>query len=172
MKRERERGAGLMEILCVMALLLLFGITTYVLVTVGGDSYRRLLDKRDANANLRIATGYLGMRMRQYDVSGCLSAGENEQGAYLALRETIDGEAYETRVYLYQGMLCEQFMAAEDEFIPESGLEIVALDSFAAYPDAEGRLCFQVSYEGRERTLSLLPRTSSSRLAVSAAADG
>ena len=156
---QNQRGAGLMEILCVMALLLLFGITTYTLVTVGAGSYRRLLEKRDANSDLRIAVGYLSMRVRQYDVSGGVSVGESEQGSYLVLYEDIEGEQYETRIYLHDGQLRELWMASQDEFDPDSGEEIVPLDSCGIQIAENGLLRVEVGYAERTRELELQLRS-------------
>lgn len=41
------------------------------------------------------------------------------EGAALLLRENADGETYETRIYLYEGALREEYGTADDALDPQ-----------------------------------------------------
>lgn len=127
----KQGALGMLEILCVAALLLLFGLTTFTLVSVGADAYSRLLDKRESTSDMRIASSYLSMKVRQCDQSGAAQVRRGETGDILVLTNTDGaGEVLETRIYLYGGRLCEAVAWPEEPFDPELGLEIIPAEVF------------------------------------------
>ncbi len=122
---------GMMEIICVAALLLLFGLSTFTLVSVGADAYSRLLNKREATSDMRVASSYLSMKVRQCDERGAAEVRREPSGDVLVLTNTDeDGVAIETRVYLHKGMLYEAIASTGEAFDPELGFEIVPADVF------------------------------------------
>lgn len=127
----RDRSAHILELLCISALLLLYGVTTYALVTVGGAGYRRVMDKRDTNADLRVALSYVSTQVRQHDEAGGVLIRETPGGDMLVLRSADGDETYETRVYLYEGSLMEYLTPEDEPFLPEAGSRLVALDGFS-----------------------------------------
>lgn len=105
---RNRSGAGFLEILFITALLLLFGVTTYTLVSVGGSSYQRVMDKRDVNVSARVALSYLTTQLRMNDVAGGVEIRTLENGVQcLVLKDAATGGAYETLVYCYNGNLWE-----------------------------------------------------------------
>ncbi len=121
--------SSFLEILFITALVLLFGLTTYTLVAVGGDSYGRILSKRDNNSDARVALSYMTTRIRQTDRTTAVSIDEVNGTQILTLSYPSEDETYENRVYCLDGMLYEALVPAEDPFDPASGEEIVALDA-------------------------------------------
>ena len=105
MTTRSTSSANMFQIIFITALLLLFGVTTYTLVTVGGSSYRRVMEARDENAASRTALSYIGMRVRQNDVQDALAIDAANNALLLRSGDAVD--AYEYRIYYYEGGLYE-----------------------------------------------------------------
>ncbi|MDR0671040.1 MAG: DUF4860 domain-containing protein [Oscillospiraceae bacterium] len=122
-------GANFLELFFVAALLMLFGITTYTLVSVGGSTYRRVMEKRADSANLRVALSYMATQIRQHDRTGGVQIRSlPDGGECLVLTDHYGGEAYELRIYLHDGTLRESLSPAADPLDPAYGAEIAAID--------------------------------------------
>ena len=122
---KRDGFWGMISALMMCILLLLFGATGYTLVAVGSNGYSRILARRDENNNARVAISYLTMRLRQNDAATMVELVAYEKGKYgLALMERVDMEMYETRIYLYEGLLYESFVKSETRFHPLNGFVI------------------------------------------------
>ena len=122
--------AGFFEIILIAVLMLLFGVTTFTLVSAGGNAYRQVIDKRETDITLRVALSYLTTQLRQNDIEDALLVQETDGYEYLTLRREIDGERYETRVYLDNGWLKESLQPEGAPFDPQSGSPITTLSSF------------------------------------------
>jgi len=123
----------------ITALLLLFGVTTFTLVSAGGQAYRRIMDKREAGISLRVALSYMTTQLRQNDIEGAVLLRERPGGGpCLVLRRQYDEEFYDTRIYLEDGLLREFFTSADAAFDRMYGDEITpltGLDCRFADPD-------------------------------------
>jgi len=115
---------------CIMLLLLLFGASICILFSAGYESFGRMNKLQDECLNTRVAMNYLSMHLRRADATGAVRIEELPNGTLLVLSEDIEGESYETRIYLYDGYLRESFVSADTPFDEEYGFEIVELDSF------------------------------------------
>ena len=124
-----KRGP-IIEKTCIMILLLLFGGSTYFLVAAGYESFTRMNKSQDDCLNMRVATNYLSMQIRRFDVKGAVLIDDSPPGTRLVLGEDIDGERYETRIFFHNSYLRESFTSAEMPFDEEYGFEIIKLDSF------------------------------------------
>lgn len=134
-------GAGFLEILFITALLLLFGVTTYTLVAVGGGSYNRVMSKRDVNVTVRVALSYLSTQLRQHDEAGAVSVRTLPDGAQCLVlaSQTEAGDVYETRIYCDNGYLKESVVLAEEPFDASFGSEITPLRGLTiSYADGQG----------------------------------
>ena len=158
---KNQRGYSLIEIMFVMALLALFGITTFTLVSVGSDSFSRLLDARSDNSDLRVAMSYITMKVRQYDEVGAISVRRLGEGDALILTDDL-GEGYllETRIYMHEGALYEVLEDADMEFDPLSGFQITTLTGVSLTP-LPGNTALRVEVwagqgEGRVSLVSLV----------------
>ena len=125
-----KRGS-IIQMICTITLLLSLGISTCILVTAGYGSFSRMNEFQDECLNARVAMNYVSMQIRRFDVTGSVRIDDSLPGTRLVLSEDIDGEIYETRIYLHDGRLRESFVPAEAPFNEEYGFEIIQLDSFA-----------------------------------------
>lgn len=120
---------NIIQMIFISALLMLFGITGYVLVDVGSQTYDRILEKRDENADARVVCSYITMRARQYDVEGGVDIRTMEDGTEVLVFVDVDGAiAYETRVYHHDGSLYESHVRADAPFDKGDGFVMVKVD--------------------------------------------
>ena len=155
----KQSVISMMDLLCVSALLLLFGLSTFTLVSVGADAYSRLLDKRESTSDMRIASSYISMKVRRCDETDAAFVRREPTGEVLVLSNTDEyGDALETRIYLYDGMLCEVIAYPDESFDPELGFEVVPLEAFEVVLDA-GTLTFTLKRDDLTRVFSLRLRS-------------
>ena len=83
----------------------------------------------------------LGGRFRTHAVLACTVT-----GAALLLRENADGETYETRIYLYEGALREEYGTADDALDPQDSERIVDAKSFSIEQVRPGLLVVSTEY--------------------------
>lgn len=136
-----REGRTQVEVLAVLVLLLLLGVSAFTLSLAGADSYKSLNSYRDKSASVRIAIAYSEMKIHQYDTAGVLSVEPHpvtgEQA--LVIRETIEGQKYETWIYYSQGYLREALVISGQIPTDEFGFEVVALDAYHLQGDADGK---------------------------------
>ena len=83
----------------------------------------------------------LGGRFRTHAVLAC-----TRTGAALLLRENADGETYETRIYLYEGALREEYGTADAALDPQDSERIVDAKSFSVEQVRPGLLVVSTEY--------------------------
>ena len=66
--------------------------------------------------------------------------------AALLLRENADGETYETRIYLYEGALREEYGTADAALDPQDSERIVDAKSFSVEQVRPGLLVVSTEY--------------------------
>ena len=125
------RRGSIIQMTCIMTLLLSLGASTCILVAAGYGSFSRMNEFQDECLNTRVAMNYVSMLIRRFDVNDSVRIDDSRPVTRLVLSEDIEGEIYETRIYLYNGYLMESFVPAESPFNEEYGFEIIPLDSFA-----------------------------------------
>ena len=102
----------------VFVLLGLFAVLSTLMVLLGAQLYRATVEHADVSSAQRILTSYVRTMTRGQDHENAVSVEEIDGVKTLAFREDIDGDAYVTRIYPYEGQLRELICPAE-EFDPE-----------------------------------------------------
>ena len=108
--------------------LLLFGVFAVCILSVlltGADVYHRLTERdRDAYAR-RTCVQYIATKVRQAPSGDVVDVDSFDGVDALCLTEDINGTAYVTRIYCYDGWLRELFTAEDGDFLPEDGEQII-----------------------------------------------
>ena len=125
-----SRRGAIIQMTCIITLLFSLGASTCILVAAGYGSFSRMNEFQDECLNTRVAMNYVSMQIRRSDAKDSVRIEDSPHGTRLILSEDIEGERYETRIYLYDGYLRESFVPAEAPFNEEHGFEIIQLDSF------------------------------------------
>ncbi len=128
---RNENGYSLIEITLVMALLALFGVSTYTLAASGVSYYEKNQIESESQFNQRIALSYLVNRVRQSDIYDSLHIEETSAGQTLVISQTISGEVYRTWIYHYNGFLCELLIPQSLPFAAEEGIQLVELSGLS-----------------------------------------
>lgn len=99
----------IVDILFVLALFLLFAVSSILLIAVGASVYRRNVDGMEENYRARTTHAYLAEKIRSADAAGCVEIGTIDGHESLLLHQDIDGISYTTYLYLRDGNLTELF---------------------------------------------------------------
>ncbi len=127
-KSKTGEAAG---ILLPMGLVCLFAFCSLALALMGGQAYRQIQASVAEGFDTTVAAGYLRTKLSQFNHGGTVSL-RNEDGVQvLAIESTLDGTAFETRIYLYEGRLMENFERADAPFFPVGGMQVARLESCA-----------------------------------------
>ena len=156
-----KTNGGLVEMFCMGLLLLLFGVGAYTLIMMGNDGFARMLARRDASANVRIALSFAANQVRNADAGG-VSVRETQAGNALVLTQLFNGAWYETYIYWHDNTLKECFQAVDTPFAPETGERLTVLGGLIlSCPDGQAIQVTAWDGEGadrREASLVLVPR--------------
>ena len=99
----------------------LFAVSALTLTLIGTRVYRSVSDTAAGNVDSQMILSYLGNKVRAYDSEGGVKLSTRGGLSVLCLHEDINGKPYETVIYSYQGTIRENFMPANETFIPENG---------------------------------------------------
>lgn len=154
-----------------LLVLMLFGIFAACILAVlltGAKAYKRLTERGEQAFDSRTAQRYIEMRLHQADEKGRIylggfdgKNGKVEDTSVLFLEESAEGRVYETRVYCFDGYICELFTEAGTEMEPEDGEKIIPAAGLsfrwekpdfleASLTDTEGKE-FKIYYRIRSR---------------------
>lgn len=114
----------------VFVLLGLFAVLSTLMVLLGAQLYRATVEHADVSSAQRILTSYVRTMTRGQDHENAVSIEEIDGVKTLAFREDIDGDAYVTRIYPYEGQLRELFTEEAYAFDPEWGEVICPAEEF------------------------------------------
>lgn len=112
-----------------LALYLVLLGTVLVLAGVGGRLYGVLSDSRAANDARRASLTYVAARLR---AAGAVRVEGRPEGDALVLD---DGSGYETRLYLYNGALVEEYAAADTDYRPAAAEKVADTRIFTVVQD-------------------------------------
>lgn len=130
----------------VLALLLfaVFAVCVLSVLLTGAGAFRDLSERDRASFDRRTAAQYITTRMRQSDVADGVTLTEFGGTAALTCREELNGDCYLTRVYFYDGYICELFCAADAALRPEDGERIMSVESLA-FAEHDGLIVARVT---------------------------
>ncbi len=113
-RRHSEAG-----VIAMISFACVFGATMLLSLTGGAEIYRRVGDRVETASEVRISLSYIVGKIHSHDRSGAVRAGRFGGQDAIFLTQTVDGVAYETILYVYDGklmeLLCEQGWTLEPE---------------------------------------------------------
>lgn len=109
----------------------IFFTAILILVSAGSTIYVSLVDSQSLNNDTRGSLSYLSARLKAGDSSGGVIVSQGPESNAVVLRETdSEGDSYETRIYLYDGYLCEEYSFANTPIAPKSSTRIAKTNKF------------------------------------------
>lgn len=110
MNTEREKK-HIVDILFVLALFLVFTLSTLTLVLFGANIYQNTVNSMEDNYNARTVCSYISGKFRSNDSAGDISIGSIDGQPSLILNHEINDASYSTYIYEYDGYLRELFVS-------------------------------------------------------------
>lgn len=132
--RTRARGAHLFTSL----LFLVFTCALLLALATGVGVYRHIHATSSATEKARLAGALVTNVVRSKDAEAAVSLGTAPGGGQsLVLTERLDSGTFETRLYLYDGELVEEYVPAGTAYDPAHAEPLVAASAFAVELDED-----------------------------------
>ncbi len=133
----RARRLGHKHSMSGLFVFLLIGaymVFSLLLVLIGVQAYKGVVDRTDVNSQVRTTVSYVANKVRAAD--GMVLLKEEQGLTVLTIRDDYDEDAYETRIYFNkdesgQGALYEQVAAADEPFDPDLGELVSRVHAFS-----------------------------------------
>lgn len=118
-----------------LALFVLMLGCVLLLAMFGAQVYGALTQSQNRNKAVRASLSYVAARLRTADEAGAVSVEPGPQGDALILSDIGADTGYETRIYVYDGQLVEEYTAEQNEYDPASAQAVAQTDTFTVEKD-------------------------------------
>lgn len=119
---KNERSVSTVAALLVLAV---FAAGVLSVLLSGASAYQRLTKQDQSSYESRTATQYLATKLRQAESPDAVAVATFAGLDALQITTVIEGAAYVTRIYCYDGWLMELFCAEDNAMAPEDGEKIL-----------------------------------------------
>lgn len=131
-----ERSSDKAHSFFIIVLFTLISLLSLLLVIFGSSIYHAVEQSRTADNVERAGTAYLASRIAASDSVDALSRAQGPEGDMLVISEQVNGQILETRLYLYQGQLLEDYALSGTAINPHGATPIVSTEVFSfSYDD-------------------------------------
>lgn len=114
-----------------LALFVLMLGCVLLLAVFGAQVYGTLTQSQNRNKAVRASLSYVAARLRAADEEQAVSVVPGPQGDALLLSDVGEATGYQTRIYLYDGWLMEEYTDEQSEFAPDGAQPVARTDTFA-----------------------------------------
>lgn len=108
----------------------LFLFTLLLAILAGTNVYGALNNLRNDADTTRLSLNLVANTVRANDAVDSVAVGEGPEGKSLVLVERLESGNYETRIYLYEGYIVEEYSLAEAQYTPERATQIAPSSTF------------------------------------------
>ena len=150
------RAKSRVDTVFVLLVFCVFAVSVFLVLILGGSTYRNMIDIAQEGQNERIVLSYIRTKTRHIDDNGGIMVGYFGGVPSLMLMEDLGGIAFVTRIYWYNGWVYELFHEYGIDFAPDEGVPLLRADSLS-FTTLEGGM-IRVTTGGHSLLLS--PRTS------------
>lgn len=117
----------------VLIIFCVFAISVLMVLMLGASIYKNMSDISREGYDDRTGLSYIWTKVKNNDEEGAIYIGRFGGSPALCFEEVIYDDMYGsttylTRVYFYNGWICELFSDAELDFLPEDGEQIIKID--------------------------------------------
>lgn len=125
MMQLRKSSGHTIDMVFILGLLAVFGITSFFVIMIGAKQYQSIADRMSDNYETRTISSYLEEKLNQNDICGSGTVVQLESSDALALTQTINEQSYTTYIYAYDGYLWEITVTSDTPVVPGSGQKIL-----------------------------------------------
>lgn len=128
-----RKRAGAQDPLRAFSVLLMavFFVVLMIGLVAGVSMYRSIAAAQERANDLDMRAGIVSSAVHLNDVHDALARGKGPEGDALVLVDHVDGQAYETRIYQYQGKLVQEYSFADRAYQPRDANELLDAGSFS-----------------------------------------
>ena len=149
----RQERSFIVDALFVLALFGVFAVSAFILITIGADVYQHTVQDMTNNYETRTAVSYITEKVRQNDAiasdtENAATISTLNEAPALKLTQEIDGQLYDTYLYIYDGHLKELFTQRYNSLggnALEAGVNIMELEAFKMEQVSSGLLSVEVT---------------------------
>lgn len=146
-KRERK--------LFPILLLSVFFATLLMALVAGVFVYRHISDVQAGNVARREGLELIANIVRANDATDAVAAGEGPEGRSLVIVEKLDSGTYETRLYLYEGKIVQEYSLQGSAYTPSRASTVTESETFS-FTYSNGVLSITTDQGTREVALRYL----------------
>lgn len=147
----KQKSIQHVDILCALALFLVFSVCSLILVTIGANNYKGILGEINRGFNTSASLHYVTNKLHSYDMEGYIEISEIMDTKVIILNEDLSSSGYHTIIYCYDGALYELMKLKSQTFIVGNGERLIPVDDFT----------FSINSDS---TIQLIAKDSSSQL--------
>lgn len=125
----KTKNSHTINVVFVLAVACAFAASVLMVLMLGVRVYADIESTSKAEFSERVCLSYLSTKVHRSDVSGNVRSDEFAGIPALYIDEEIDGTAYNTVIYAYDGWLRELFCEKGLDLTPDSGTPILEVDS-------------------------------------------
>ncbi len=118
-----------------LALFVLMLGCVLILAVFGAQVYRALTETQSRNNAVRASLSYVAACLLAADEDRAVSVKPGPQGDALILADAGQDTGYETRIYVYDGQLMEEYAEKQSDFDPASAQAVARTDTFTVMVD-------------------------------------
>lgn len=143
LRAGRAEGSGIARLtgrarhLFTLALFGLFAAGLMLAMAAGTGLFRSLRALDATSGEARLSTGLIANAVHATDAVDSVQIGRGPEGASLVLAEHLESGTYETRFYLYNGQVVQEYAPAEAAYDPAGATPVVDSSTFEVTFDAE-----------------------------------
>jgi len=126
---ERRTSARTGRMFTVILLVLFFAVMLAALVS-GVSVYQSVASIQNDSSQNRLGLGIITNCARSNDSADALAVGKGPEGDSLVFVERLDSGTYETRIYLYEGKVLQEYSLEDAQYSPEKAVELADTSTF------------------------------------------
>ena len=131
MMQLRKSSGHTIDMVFILGILAVFGITSFFVIMIGAKQYQATADRMSDNYETRTISSYLEEKMNQNDISGSSAVIQLDSTDALALTQVINEQSYTTYIYAYDGYLWEITVNSDTEISLGNGQKILETGDMA-----------------------------------------
>jgi hypothetical protein len=112
-------------------LMVLFFVMLLLALIAGATVYQRVATIQMTTSNDRLGLQLIGNYVRANDSSDAIKVGTGPEGRSLVMLEKLETGNYETRIYLYNNSIVEEYAVEGAGYTPGKALKLVDSSTFS-----------------------------------------
>lgn len=127
--RKTDKGGEVQRTFSIL-LFSVFVVVDLLALMAGASAYGAITKMQNASDARIMSVGPIVSSIRANDATGGITSGEGPEGRSLVLVQRDSEGAYETRIYLYEGKIVQEFVLEGAPYTPDRATELVDSSTF------------------------------------------